>query len=215
MKNFLLDNAKLRVILLSMEIDKALNQLSEIHRHLSKSEVYRGINPIALTAAGVMALLAGCIQYFYFSDMSPRIFVIYWGSVAFINIVVALCFIGYNFIYRENRFDRRKTLNTIGQFFPVIIAGFIITLAISATNKSGISYLPGIWAILFGLGIFSVRPYLDKQFIWVAVFFFIAGCKLLIMAVDNSSLSPWGMSITFSVGMIISSVILYWFDERD
>lgn len=198
-----------------MEINKALNQLSEIHRHLSKTEVYRGINPIALTIAGVLALIAGIAQHIYFQNISPQMFVIFWGAIALANILIALIFIGYNFIYRENRFDRRKTLNTLGQFIPVIIGGFIITFVLSYANVETIQYLPGIWAVLFGIGIFSVRPYLDKQFVWVAIFFFVAGIKLFLMVKDGTSLSPWGMAITFSVGMILSSIILFWFDERD
>lgn len=197
-----------------MEINKALNQLSEIHRHLAKNEVYRGINPLALFIAGLIALISGLIQNYYFENITPKGFVIYWGAVAFINILIALSFISYNFVFRENRFDRRKTLTTLGQFFPVIGAGFIITLAISFQDSNTIQFLPGIWAILFGLGIFSLRPYLDKQFIWVALFFFLSGIKLLFMTDDKASLSPWGMSITFSIGMILSSIILYWFDER-
>ena len=75
-------------------------------------------------------------------------------------------------------------------------------------------YLPGLWAVLFSLGVFASRPYLPRIIGWVALYYLVAGTVLLAMAADSTSLSPWGMGLTFGLGQIASGIVLYWNLER-
>ena len=45
-----------------MEVNRALDRISEIHDHLAKSEVFRGYRSIPVALSGVVALLAASAQ---------------------------------------------------------------------------------------------------------------------------------------------------------
>ncbi|GMT48875.1 MAG: hypothetical protein IEMM0008_0414 [bacterium] len=209
-----------------MEINEALDHISEIHRHLNKTEVYRGIGSFPVALSGLITFVAGYLQPFFVSEGDPITFVVYWSGLALINLTIAFGVIGYNYFFRESPLDRKRTRTTIGQFLPSVLVGLIITFFLtlhidtaglhyeSSDIDTTLFYLPGIWAALFGLGILSSRPYLPKHFIWVALYFLIGGIHLFFMAEDRSSLAPWGMAVTFGFGLLLISGVFYWSNER-
>ncbi len=214
-----------------MEIDKALDHITEIHRHLNKTEVYRGIGFLPIALSGLITFMAGYFQPFFVEEGEPIAFVVYWSGLALINLVLAFGVISYNYFCRESSLDRKRTRTTMGQFLPSVLAGLIITFFLtwhveitffnnaslfdaSETLYSTLFYLPGIWATLFGLGILSSRPYLPKHSSWIVLYFFIAGFILLFMGNLGFSLGPWGMSVTFGFGLLLISAVFYWSNER-
>ena len=95
--------------------------------------------------------------------------------------------------------------------------GVILTLAFFVPeDRRLISFLPGIWALLYGLGLLASKPFLPRMIGWVALFYILCGCVLLQRAVELGlgSLSPWEIGIPFGVGQILSGLILYWNLER-
>jgi len=72
--------------------------------------------------------------------------------------------------------------------------------------------LPGLWAMLFSMGIFASYRLLPKATFWVALFYMIAGTILLTLGED--ALSPWAMGLPFGAGQLFAAAILYWTLER-
>ncbi len=70
--------------------------------------------------------------------------------------------------------------------------------------------LPGLWSIVFGLGVFASYRLLPSATFWVATYYMIAGGVCLIIGQGPRALSPWLMVITFGVGQSIAAAILYW-----
>ncbi len=212
--------------LIIMEIHKALDHISEIHRHLSKTEVYRGIGSFPIALSGLITFMAGYFQPYFVEESEPIAFVVYWSGLALINLVLAFGVISYNYFFRENPVDRKRTRATISQFLPSVLAGLVITFFLtwhvdiilsiegSLTFHPALFYLPGIWTILFGLGILSSRPYLPKHVSWIVLYFFIAGSILLFMGSLGFSIGPWGMALTFGFGLLLISAVFYWNNER-
>jgi hypothetical protein len=64
------------------------------------------------------------------------------------------------------------------------------------------------------MGIFASRPYLPRAIGWVALFYFLAGCGLLLLARDGYSLSPWGIGGVFGIGQLAAALVLYQNKER-
>ena len=197
-----------------MELNKALSQLTEIHDHLSKSQTYRGITSLPVAIAGLFALIAASAQQYFVEENSPDQFVIYWSSVALITLFITIGVVLYKYFYRESNYHRKLTLKVVGQFFPSIVAGFIVSIALSSQSREFIPFLPGIWTLLFALGILAARPYLPRLLNWVTFFFFCASIQLFLMAPSGESLSPWGMGLSFGIGLILSSILLFWSLER-
>jgi len=196
------------------ELDRAIHQISEIHRHLARSEVYRGFRSIPIALSGVVGLLGGLFQERTIGTSPGWDFVFYWSGVAGIALVVSLSGIAVNYWKTDDASNRRRTQRVVGQFIPGLSAGLLLTITLYSRETTWVPILPGVWTIFFSLGIFSARPYLPGAMGWLALGFLVAGCVLLLLAPDGRSLSPWGMGLVFGVGQIASALILYWDLER-
>ncbi len=60
--------------------------------------------------------------------------------------------------------------------------------------------LPGLWAILFSLGIFASCRLLPRTVLIVGIWYLAAGVVALEFGQGNAALSPWLMGITFGIG---------------
>jgi hypothetical protein len=215
-----------------MEIHKALDQISQIHGHLAKTDVYRGYRAVPVALSGAVAFAAAALQARFVGNDQPFSFVVCWVGVAVIGAVTCGGGILYSYIRQESEFARRRTRAAVGQLLPCLVAGAIITIPMTNEGSRTIAFLPGLWAILFSLGIFASRSYLPKMIGWIALYYLVAGTVLLAMAfppmsgpawgmektlevAPSASLSPWGMGLTFGVGQLLSGIVLYWNLERE
>ncbi len=205
-----------------MQIDDAIDQISEIHHHLARTEVYRGYRALPIAATGVLALAGGFAQPAILGAVDPAefggAFVLYWSSLAV--ACVALASTGIIARYRRDcARGRRHARLVIAQFVPSLAAGAIATVAASVWLHELRAGLPGVWSILFALGVFSSRPYLPQATGWVGLFYFAAGVALLWASSQFGpagplSLSPWAMGWTFGFGQLAAAAVLYWKVER-
>ncbi len=200
-----------------MRIDKALEQISEIHEHLAKSQMYRGYRAVPAVLSGILAIVAAWIQPFIVSGVDPRIFVLYWILVAVAAFLIIGGSVINGYLREEDTHARQRTAVVVGQLAPSLAVGLILTIAfLVPEDRSLIAFLPGIWALLYGLGLNASKPFLPRMIGWLALFYILCGCVLLRRAVelDLVSLSPWEIGIPFGVGHILSGLILYWNLER-
>ncbi len=200
-----------------MQIDTALEQISEIHEHLAKSQIYRGYRTVPVVVSGILAIVAAGVQPFIVSGVDPRSYVLYWTLVAVVAFFIAGGSIIRGYLLEDDPHVRKRTRAVTGQLAPSLAVGVIVTLAfLLAEEQSLVSFLPGIWALLYGLGLFSSKPFLPRMVGWVAVFYILCGCVLLRRAVGLApgSLSPWATGIPFGVGQLLGGLILYWKLER-
>lgn len=196
-----------------MEYGKALNQISEIHQHLARTEVYRGYRPVPVALSGIVGLAAAAWQPASLSSRDPVGFVVFWTSVAAIAGLVGCAEIVVNYLLRESPRERRRTRVVIGQFAPCIAVGVVMTVALTALSPDLVPILPGTWALLFGLAVVSARPYLPRATGWVALYYFVAGTWLLGYLAGQAP-SPWTVGGTFGTGQLLSALVLYWNLER-
>jgi hypothetical protein len=74
--------------------------------------------------------------------------------------------------------------------------------------------LPGLWSILFGLGIFASYRLLPRATFWVGVHYLVAGSFCLAWAQGEYAFSPLAMAIPFGIGQLLAAAIIYWTLER-
>ena len=75
--------------------------------------------------------------------------------------------------------------------------------------------LPGLWQIMYALGIFASCRLLPRPTFWVAVFYLATGLAVLALANGESALSPWSMGLPFGVGQVLAALVLYCTLERE
>ena len=97
-------------------------------------------------------------------------------------------------------------------FAPCLAAGGLVMVAVVTYAPDILWMLPGLWAMLFSLGIFASYRLLPKPTFWVALFYMIAGTMLLTLR--EEALSPWAMGVPFAIGQLFSAAVLYWTLER-
>ncbi len=197
-----------------MELQKALDQISEIHGQLAKTEVYKSYKSFPVALSGLLALGVAILQPKIIQPADATQFVLQWTMVAVACLAMSGVVILYNYLVNEDTIARRTTRRVLAQFLPAVASGALVTVAILSLGDKAVRLLPGCWAVLYSMGIFAARPYLPRAVGWVALFYLSAGSILLVLAKDGSSLSPWGMGTAFGVGQILTAVVLYWNLER-
>jgi hypothetical protein len=75
--------------------------------------------------------------------------------------------------------------------------------------------LPGLWQVIYSLGIFASCRLLPRSMFGVAVFYLLAGLCTLALAQGERALNPWAMGLPFSVGQLLAATVLYRTLERD
>jgi hypothetical protein len=145
--------------------------------------------------------------------IDPIGFVEYWAAIAGCAALVGASEIIYNYV-RDERAERRRTREVVGQFLPSVVAGAIISVSFVRLSTTLVPLLPGLWAICFGIGIFASRPYLPRASGWVALFYYAAGVGLLWMANGTTPLHAWSVGGTFGIGQLLAAFVLFWNLER-
>lgn len=196
-----------------MRVSDALEQLEDIHAQLAKGEVYHGFRVPAVAVTGVLAVAAAAVQPTVVDAADPAGFVLFWVAVAAIGAALGSGSALHGYLVREDDFDRRRTRRVFAQFLPAVAAGGVVTLVFRRAGVEFIPLLPGLWAVLFGVGLISARPYLPRGVGWVGLFYFVAGCLLL--ARGGSELSGWSVGGVFGPGHFAAAWVLWRGRERD
>lgn len=196
-----------------MDVQRALAQVAEIHGQLARTQVYRGYRSTPMALTGVLAVVAGFLQPRYVPAGTSLRFPEFWVVVAVASFLLVAGELTLEYFTGMGSGDRRITGRVVGQFLPSLAAGGLLTLALGG-SAAHIALLPGIWAVLFSLGIFASRPYLPQGVGWVGLFYLAAGAVLLALAPDGTSLAPWGMATAFGLGQLYMGLVLYWNLER-
>jgi hypothetical protein len=197
-----------------MKVGHALDQIERIHEHLARTEVYRGSHSVPVAFSGVLAVGGWALQPWLVPAPTPLEFVAYWVAIAAASIGTVGGEIVWRYVMRSGPAARRMTRKVVGQFAPCIAAGGLLTVTIAFSGPQAIAFLPGLWAVLLGLGLFSARPLLPRTIGWVALFYLCAGVVLVWRAGSAPAPESWGMGAAFGLGQFFSALVLYWNLER-
>jgi hypothetical protein len=189
-----------------MEVRDALDRLDRIHEQLTKAEVYRGFRVPAVALVGCVGLLAAAGQAWAVPAHEPLAFVWYWSAVGAAGALVGFAAAVRSYFFREDDFERRRTRRVMGQFLPCVLAGALLTAAL-ARSESFVPLLPGMWAVVFGLGIVAVRPHLPRAVGFIGVAYVLAGGLLLAWLPPEPS--GWCVGGVFGAGHLITAVALW------
>lgn len=197
-----------------MEVDKAIEQLSDIHDHLAKTQVYREFKATTIALSGVSALVAALFQPLWVSNNDGSAFIIYWALVAILNTAVFTFVLKYNSNHRTS-INNKISKQIFFQFSPCLAAGALLSIVALMAPGPLTYFIPGLWMIIFSLGIFSTSPYLPKNLKWVGGYYLLTGCYLLASSLLNGDiLNPWNMGIGFALGQFTGAAIFYLEFER-
>lgn len=200
-----------------MELREALTQITEIRLQMARTEVFRGYRTIPAAFSGVVALVAATAQMALVQDPVQQInaYLTLWIGAAVVSGLSAVFEMGIRARNASSPLTRELTYLAIEQFFPCLVAGALVTLVVVRSAPESVWLLPGLWQVLYSLGIFASCRLLPRSMFGVAAFYLIAGLCTLALGRGENVLSPWAMGLPFCVGQFLAAAVLYRTLERD
>ena len=196
-----------------MDVSRALEQLNEIHHQLGRSEIYRGYRSKTLALTGGVGMAASAFLALAWKDAALVERAGFWVAVAALNLAIASWEILGDYGELKTEHQRRITKQTVGQFLPTLCSGFLLTIVFVA-KEANLQLLPGVWAVMFSLGIFASRPYLPRGVGWVGAYFLATGA-LLLGVCENALSQAWYMGVVFGGGQLLLAYVMYQNLERE
>ena len=191
------------------ELHKALGDISSIRRQMASTTEFRGYGPATLAATGLLAVAAALVQAFWVADPASHTakYLSIWVSTA----VLSAALTGVQMYNRTRRIHSGLSDEILGmaveQFLPSVGAGLFVTVVLVHSVPMATWMLPGLWQILFGLGVFSSCRFLPRPMIAAGAWYLLTGLSCLAMG-NTRALSPWTMGISFGAGQLLVAAIL-------
>jgi hypothetical protein len=200
-----------------MELREALAQISEIRRQVARTSVFRGYRALPVALSGLLALGAAVVQSVWIPDPAADMpaYLALWVGAALVSMLATGAEMLLNCHRSPSSLTPTTTWLAVSQFLPCIVAGGLLTLVLWFYAQESLWMLPGLWAMLFSLGIFASYRLLPRETFWVGVFYQAAGMMCLALARGEAALSPWAMGVTFGLGQLLAAAVLYWTLERN
>ncbi len=193
------------------DLHKAIGDISSIRRQMAHSTEFRGYGPATLAATGFSAMLAAGAQAMWLPDPANRIgvYLAIWISTA----LVSAALIGTEMFARTRRMHSgladEMIRMAVEQFLPSAGAGALLTFALLRFVPASQWMLPGMWQIIFSLGVFSSCRFLPRPMVAAGAWYLLTGLVAISLA-GNRALSPWMMGIPFGIGqLLVASVQLF------
>jgi hypothetical protein len=191
------------------DLTKALGTINDIRRQVAHSTEFRGYGPVTLAATGLIAMLAASGQAVWLPHPADHGFAYLgiWISTA----VLSATLIGFHTFTRVRRVHSgmadEMIRMAVEQFLPSVGAGALVTLVLVLAVPSALWMLPGLWQIIFSLGVFSSCRFLPRSMTLAGAWYLLTGLTCLMLA-GNRALSPLTMGVSFGVGQLIVACIL-------
>lgn len=200
-----------------MELHEALTQISQIRQQVARTETFRGYRAAPVAFSGLLALIAAGAQMVWITDPAQNInaYLCLWIGAALLSLLATGVEMVWHCWRSPTHLTRSMTLLAVGQFLPSVVAGGLIALVLPRCAPQSVWMLPGLWALLFSLGIFASFRLLPRATFWVGVFYMSTAVMCLAFAQDDWTLSPWAMGLPFGIGQLLAAAVLYWTLERD
>ena len=191
------------------DLNKALGDISSIRKQLARNTEFRGYGPATLAATGVFALLAAAAQAIWLPNPAKAIssYLAIWITTG----VVSAALIATQMLARTRRIHSgmadEMIRMAVEQFLPSAGAGTLMTIVLVRFVPGALWMLPGLWQVIFSLGVFSSCRFLPRPMIAAGLWYLLTGLVCIGLA-DNRALSPWAMGVPYGAGQLLVAAIL-------
>jgi hypothetical protein len=197
------------------DLHQALQQLSAIRTQVARDTQFRGYGPASIAVSGLLALAVAAVQSHITHDgrdFFPFLFV--WAGTA----AIAIGLTASETIGRARRahdgLANEMILLAAEQFLPALVVGVLLTLVLVEAAPQQLWLLPGLWQLLFSLGVFASCRFLPRQTLAVGVWYLLAGLTCIMVQSATKTFSPWTMGIPFGVGQLLVAAVLQFGFEK-
>jgi hypothetical protein len=191
------------------DLHKALGDINSIRKQMAHSTEFHGYGPATLASTGVLAVAAAGAQALWVPDPANHILA-YLGIWVW-TAAMSAALIGTEMFTRTRRIHSgmadEMIRMAVEQFLPSVGVGALLTLVLLRAVPDALWMLPGLWQVIFSLGIFSSCRFLPRAVAAVGAWYLLTGLGCIALA-DNRALSPWAMGIPYGAGQLLVAGIL-------
>lgn len=191
------------------DLHKALGDISSMRRQVARATEFRGYGPATLAGTALFAIVAAAVQARWVPDPANH-FASYLG----IWILTAVASAGLIWMQMQTRSRRihsgladEMIRMAVEQFLPSAVAGALITAVLARYVPQALWMLPGLWQIVYSLGVFSSCRFLPRPMLAAGVWYLLTGLGCLALG-EGRALSPWAMGVPYAVGQLLVAGIL-------
>jgi hypothetical protein len=192
------------------DLEKALSEISAIRSQIARSTEFQGFGPATLAATGVLAMIAAVAQSLWLTDpvADPAIYLALWAATAAVSFGVIVL----EMVTRTRRIHsdlaQEMIVSAAENFLPAAGAGVALTAVLWVAAPQTLWMLPGLWQVVYALGVFASCRFLPKAMRVAGVWYLATGLWCLAAAAGGDALSPWAMGLPYGVGQLLIGVIL-------
>ena len=197
------------------ELQQALSEIQSIRCQVARGTEFRGYGPASIAVSGVLALLVAAAQTRWMANTDIAIWLGVWAGTAAVSVLLT----GIETFVRARRvhvgFAREMVQCAVEQFLPAIMVGFLLAVVMVRVAAQDCWMLPGLWELIFSLGVFASCRFLPRQMFVVGVWYLAAGLFCLAAGSVTRTLLPWAMGIPFGIGqLLVAAVLQYEYGEK-
>jgi hypothetical protein len=200
-----------------MELHEALSQISEIRRQMARTSVFRGYRSATAAFSGMVAIAAAATQSLVVANPVKDVkgYLCVWLAAALVGVVAAASEMIVRCRRSNSPLQKELTVQAVEQFVPSLAAGALLTLVMVMFAHEEIWLLPGLWAVMFSLGVFASRRVLPGAITVVGFYYLLAGLLCIALTDPWTAFRPWTMAIIFAPGQFLAAFVLWWTLEKD
>jgi len=193
------------------DLEQALADITAIRSQMARGSEFRGYGPMTVAAMGLLAIVAAAVQAAWLPDPAadPVHYVTLWVATATLSVLL----IGIEMVARTRRIHSALADEMIRaateQFMPAGVAGLLLTVVLLQFAPESLWMLPGLWQLVFSLGIFASCRSLPRPMFAAAVWYLVASLASLAWANGAHAFSPFAMAVPFGIGQLYMAVVLY------
>jgi hypothetical protein len=197
------------------ELQQALSEIQSIRCQVARGTEFRGYGPASIAVSGILALLVAAVQARWMANIDIAIWLGVWAGTAAVSVLLT----GIETFVRARRvhvgFAREMVQCAVEQFLPAVMVGFLLTVVMVRVAAQDCWMLPGLWELIFSLGVFASCRFLPRQMFVVGVWYLVAGLFCLAAGSITRTLQPWTMGIPFGIGqLLVAAVLRYGYGEK-
>jgi len=193
------------------DLQQALSEIHSIRTQVARGTEFHGYGPASIAASGILALAVAAAQTQWMAKSAKADLAIWLGVWAG-TAVVSVFLTGLETFVRAQRvhlgFAKEMVQSAVAQFLPAVMVGFLLAVVMMRVAPQECWMLPGLWELIFSLGVFASCRFLPRQMFAVGVWYLAAGLFCLVAGSATRSLSPWTMGIPFGVGQLLVAAVL-------
>jgi len=199
------------------DLNEALIEIAAIRSQIVRTAEFRGYGPVTVAITGLVAIASAEFQARLLPAAAHEVatYLTLWISTA----AIATALIAFEMVLRSRTIHsglaQEMILHAVEQLVPSGVAGILVTAVLLKVAPDSIWILPGLWQILFSLGVFASARFLPRPVVAVAAWYLIAGLICLSWAATDRTLSPWMMGLPFGIGQLLAAAILQWSETNN